>query len=293
MAEETRTVTLGDRSETYHPSSTELLFEALCQHFGASLDNAKLQMQGMPADTNLTRLTKAVTIEHPHGSTQVVQFQYQRTPPFRSPRALQVYNRNRATKRGRRRARDLSESAFEQEIGRHYVGVDGMLQVVTDPHHVRELSVHRWPKDMYIAVYDLKTQDAGLEQALRPFPIENPRTIFNEEYTGSPRLHIHWRREPFFVMQGCVREDTTNLYDELVFSFPQVLADHAESALAASRRQPMERYAMPMSVASVPYAAYPMVAEARYQLHSLLPPEMVMGWLESYLDMACRQERFS
>ena len=264
----TRRARFENRISQYNPSTTEVLLEKICNSFGTEL---------LPAQINPVNGTKLVRISKPAiikkgGRVRVLQFQYTRFSPLSSQRMVEVYNKNRAV--GRRK--EISHDAILKEIEEQHSPWDSIREV-TDESYIENLRLHRWPKSLYFAVYDI---NKGIEKRIKPFLVHE----INTELEGvKPTLCLSLNIEPFFVVR-MQREGTKDICDSLDITFPKMREDNDKSFLTALGLHPLQGEKFTETHKPTFYGSYKIKANH--------PRELTMGFIRAYLRKFCLNEDF-
>src|SRR3989338_8119345 len=264
----TRRARFENRISQYNPSTTEVLLEKICNSFGTEL---------LPAQVNPINGTKLVRISEPAiikkgGGVRVLQFQYTRFSPLDSRRMVEVYNKNRAVNR----RKEISHDAILKEIEEQHSPWDSIREV-TDEGYIENLRLHRWPKQLYFAVYDT---NGVLRKEPRPFLIHERNSLL-EDLT--PTLHLTLNIEPFFVVR-MQREDTKDICDSLDVTFPKIREENDNSFLTALGLHPLQAEGFTETHKPTFYGSYKIKAN--------LPRELTMGFIRAYLRKFCLNEDF-
>lgn len=266
----TRTLKHEGRTREYLPSTTKLLLEEMCQSFGTELLEAQIHMAAV--ESLLVRNSKPAVIKSPTGK-RILQFQHTRFSRLHDEdRALDVYIQNRMRHKGKRK---ISTATAIDEIYAQHEPWD-VAKELTDISYVKDLSLHRWPKGIYVAVYD--APDLKGKDELKPFNVYE--TV---EFGGKlPNVHIIFRVEPFFVI-GQMRQSTRDIYDTLAIDFPQIRAEHRRNEQTALDLYQLNNLKSPEKAFEHNYERF----GESYQIHSQIPREATMGFIQAYLRKFC------
>jgi hypothetical protein len=265
-----------DKTGEYLASGTEKLLEKMCESFGTELLQAYVNPLNGP---KLVRQSEPAVVSHPSGKKRVLQFQYTRFPAFQSNRAIDVYNENRARMKSKRK---ISSESVWKEIGAQHEEVDA-FEAVTNEKYIKHLELHRWPKGLYFAVYDVENEQ-GLAERLKPFLIHE-----HVEFEGKlPRIHITFDIEPYFVTGDSYREPTKDVYDTLAIDFPQIAEEHRACERAALSLHPLNSLIVPEKA----FQHNPRTLTQRHEIHSEVPRKLTMGLIAAYLRKFCSDKDF-
>src|SRR3989344_4684954 len=139
------------------------------------------------------------------------------------------------------------------------------------------LRLHRWPKSLYFAVYDI---NKGIEKRIKPFLVHE----INTELEGvKPTLCLSLNIEPFFVVR-MQREGTKDICDSLDITFPKMREDNDKSFLTALGLHPLQGEKFTETHKPTFYGSYKIKANH--------PRELTMGFIRAYLRKFCLNEDF-
>lgn len=277
MVSRMRIATLEGKTREYEPSRTELYLENICKSFGTEL----LQAEINPINgTKLVRLSQPAIVHHTNGKRRILQTQYTRFSPLHYSEAVEVYNENRARRKGKRK---ISSVSVHEEIARQHEEWD-VFEEVTNPDYIAHLNLHRWEKELYFAVYD--TEDKRLEEGLRPFLIHEPVHINGK----LPQVHITFHIEPYFVIGqiGLIMRHREDISDSIKIDYSQIKAEHRERIGSALFLHPLNNLRNPENVFKEEYVRF----GETYQVHPRVPRELTMGLIAAYLRKLCLDKDF-
>lgn len=269
----------GDYTNTgeYTPSKTELLLEQICASFGTELLQAYLNPV---IGAKLVRQSKPTIAQHPDGKERVLQFQYTRFSPLYASGAVEIYNKNRATRKGKRK-REICYASMIREIEKQHEKWNS-FEEVTNSRYIDNLNLHRWQKELYFAVYDIGDKE-GIEEKLKPFLIHE-RVHFDEKL---PQVHITFSIKPFFEIGG-MRENTHDKYDILNIDFPQADAEHRTCVHSALSLHPLNNLRSPENAFKEEHGRF----GETIQIHSNVSRELSVGLIAGYLRKFCLDKSF-
>lgn len=267
----------NNREKTYTASTTELLLEQICESFGTELLQAEINdING----TKLVRESRPAIVRHPEGKKRILQVQYTRfSPLMENPNKIaEVYNKNRARQKGKRK---ISNESALREIWEQHEEWDA-FEIVTNQEYINDFNLHRWRKSLYFAVYDVENKEKAAEK-LKPFSVHEP-IEFGKRL---PQIHITLDIEPFFVI-GLVQENTKEIYDNLRIDFPQEEAEHRMRIGSALSLHPLTNLKHPENAFKENYEIF----RKNYKIHSSVPRELTMGLITAYLRRLCLGKKF-
>lgn len=265
----------GQKLREYSPSTTEKILEEICKSFGTELGQAYINtLNGI----KLVRLSTPVVLTNEQTNKKtLLQCQYTRFSPFGSSKMLDIYNKNANSKK------KLSWADFE--VSSHEV---------TDSHYF-PVALHRWQKALYFSVFNLEEKEV-MPEKLKPFLIHEYGN-FNKK---PPYLHVEFKIEPYFVI-GNLTENTANIYDKIIFSYPQVDSNHYLNINLALSLYPLDKL-NPESLESGGFELkekdIPFKIETQaffreiYKISSLVPRTTTIGFINTFLKSECLGRRF-
>lgn len=245
----------------YEPSTSELLLEEMCRSFGTELLEAYINIINR---TMLVRIANPVRITNPNGVEKTLQFQLARFCPADHRRAREIFQKNLGK----------PSKADTIRIGQEREGNWDSFRAVTDQYYLEHLGVHRWPKEIYVAVYEEKySPDPKL------FWIHEQR-----EQVGAPRLCMKFEIQPYFII-GMSQESDRDIYDQLIITFPQIEIEHQECEKAALDLHPLKYLYLPERGPAFPAfnVAQQYISPLIYDIHSSVPRQTTMGFICAYL----------
>lgn len=204
----------------YSPSQTERLLEEICLSFKTELKPAYVNpLNG----AKLVRLSKPVILTHKEtGGKSLLAMQSTRFSPFFDQNEVaRIYN-NMDPKKEDSEEETLTE--IEEEI-RKRDDKDNSFRAVTDRNYIPRLSLARWRKEIYFAVFSL---DAVPTEEVKPFMIRE----YGIGGPGLPDVHLVFRRQPLYLNQGSILNHQRK--DSLSFDFPRISRRHDDALGLAS-----------------------------------------------------------
>ena len=144
---------------------------------------------------------------------------------------------------------------------------------VTDNAYIDRLGVHRWPKGVYVAVFDLEREP---EVTREPFHVYDPHANPPHQM---PELHIEFQIEPIFVVDGA-RESTSDLDDRINILYPSMIEGHRQAVKAALSLHPLDNLKSPEDGFAVTGKAG---FSEHYRVNVRVPHEQTMGFIGAFL----------
>jgi len=277
----------------YSPSTSEVLLEEMCRSFGTELGQAYVNPVG---GTKLVRASKPVMVTHDQtGERRLLQSQSTRFSPlwFSRQKVVKVYNQNAEPER-KRSWEEVFQEIWSRIQERGGEKPNHFLEV-TDRQHIPDVPLHRWPKALYFAVFEIDEKEKVSEEELEPFLI-HAVWRFDGRFQGRvPRLSITFNIEPYFVVRGS-REPIAKIYDYLSFSFPQISAEHRLNMETALSLHPLnkldpEKLSSGRSTPEISFKETFSGFGAAYRLFSRIPRKITMAAIQKYLEVECLGER--
>ncbi|TSC92848.1 MAG: hypothetical protein CEN89_430 [Candidatus Berkelbacteria bacterium Licking1014_7] len=254
------------KSYNYRPSTSELLLAKICRSFNMEFLPAVIEITNF---VHLCRLSRPTIVRGVDNKEMLFVCQHTRFTPYKSGRFWKICERN-IEQEGK-----TLEKATIQEIVTNAVKEDHSkerlpLAEVLEYDYYRYARVYRWPKSVYVAVYEYQETDL----LIQPFHIHEVVPCCQKKL---PILYLHFQIEPRF-MTGGVGENAEEIYDSLRVDFPRVISDHQQTLHAALSLHPLNNLASPeQGYTSTP----PQGFSAR--IHSKIPRELTMGFIGAYL----------
>lgn len=252
------------RKVKYDASTSEILLEEMCLSFGTELLPGIIEgiNTGLPI---LYRLSRPAIVGNIERDRRLVQFQHTRFSPMHNfVKFSEVYRQNTQNKKSER----LTDAKIAEEVAEVYE--TNPVGAVTKTQHVSKASIHRWPKGVYVAVYNTD------EKQDKPFKVHEPFGLPGEGRL--PMMHLHLDIQPFFVINEH-QENTSNPYDHLWITFPEITR-HTENSISSALK------AIPLNKLNSPENAF--IEEGKrmslnYRIHVNVPRQATMGFIHSYL----------
>lgn len=278
MAKDNKRLARGYRGEEmreYHPSKSEVLLEYLCASFGTELNGAYIDHR--PDGPLLCRLATPTIVENKNKKF-LLQFQYTKFSLLSADREKleEIFNKNSQGKR-RKSFKNIQKAIYK--CAKRGEDHDTFL-MVTNAALVPELRLHRFPKEIYISIYDnVDDIEPTIEPdtpSIEPFTIHN-KPEFNDEL---PYSFLRLSIQPHFVI-GQVCEPTEDIYDELMISFPKLSLDHAWHLEEANRRHKFVWDRIKRNGGNQYFFE-------NLRIPSDMPRVATMGWIQTYLQKMTR-----
>lgn len=187
--------------QEYQASTSEVLLEEICRSFGTELSPAYINpLNG----AKLVRESQPVIVaREQNGQKYLFQFQSTRFSPLNSHRegVVAIYNQTAEPKRNR----DWDE--VFQEIDARIQERDGEFKpflALTNRNYIPDVPLHRWPKTLYFAVFEVDEKEEVSAAELKPFLIHE-----HGSFRGKlPQAHIELHIEPYFVIRQMMEPTT-------------------------------------------------------------------------------------
>lgn len=264
------------QTQKYYPSRTELLLEEICASFGTELGQAFINPYN---GTRLVRLSKPVVVTHrTTGEKSLIAMRHTRFSPFcwDTGKVVEVYKDNTpgSTRKSSERVTEEIIKRVEERDGSKW----NTFETVTDPDYIPNVTVARWRKELYFAVFNLGgNQDEPDPDQLKPFHIHE----VGLENQRVPDVYLTFSIQPVFVRR-MVEKPTEG--DSLHITFPQMYRRHQLAAQSALSLHPVNKirandnYSRNVALYS---STYP--GGASYSFDTDTPRNLTMGFIHSYL----------
>lgn len=272
------------RQERYSPSTTEEILEEICASFGTELKEAYIDSVN---GVKLVRVSQPVVLTNQQTDKKcLLQCQYTRFSPLFHHKTLDIYNEEKKSEKR------LGIEELLAEAKKITQGIYSPHLEVTKSDYL-PVHLHRWKKELYFSVFNLEDKEI-MPGKLKPFLIHEGGS-FEEKV---PSLHIRFNIEPYFVI-GNLEKDTTNIYDEITFSYPQTSKSHDLNINQALSLCPLDKLNPELfssSRSTLKDPPFKKEYEARfletYKVPSLIPRTITMGFINSFLKSECLGRRF-
>lgn len=218
-----RKVSYKNSIQEYPPSNTELLLEDICVSFNAELLDAEIDwLGGWPL---LFRLSKPVILSNrKDGKKRSLHFQYTKFFPFHDMYEIaKVYNIHRESLKKKRldqiKIGNIIYKKIEERCKGDYEANYIPLLFKTDL--VNELHVRRYPKQVYVAIYE-----GDFKDNVKPFKIQD---IVNYPNNGVlPEVHLIYTRHQIFYGMSVPGQD------DILINYPRLPYEDANLKEALS-----------------------------------------------------------